>query len=63
MQVASLENRLEELGGLDYNSKEWGEGNNHYTESLFSTTKYRPGEPPRPFGSKGEACQGAEMVD
>ena len=33
-------------------------GNNHYTESLFSTTRYRPDEPQRPVGSKGEACQG-----
>jgi len=64
MRAATLERRLEELGVLRSFSRPSFSNDNPYSESLFSTVKYRPDFRRRPFGSKVQACRWvAEFVD
>jgi len=59
MRAATLESRLEELGVLRSFSRPRVSNDNPYSESLFSTVKYRPDYPRRPFRSQEEACRWA----
>ena len=64
MRAATLEVRLEELGVLRSFSRPRVSNNNHYSEAMFRTAKYRPDYPSRPFACKEEACQwAAAFVD
>ncbi len=56
MRAATLESRLEELGGLRSFSRPRVSNDNPYSESLFHTLKYRPDYARRPFQSVEEAC-------
>ncbi len=56
MRAATLESRLEELGVLRSFSRPRVSNDNHYSESLFHSLKYRPDYPRRPFQSMEEAC-------
>jgi len=57
MRAATLESRLEELGVLRSLSRPRVSNDNHYSESLFSTVKYRPEYPRKPFASYCHSCQ------
>jgi putative transposase len=57
MRAATLESRLEELGGLRSFSRPRVSNDNPYSESLFRTVKYWPDYPRKPFASNEQACQ------
>jgi len=57
MPAVKLESRLEELGVLRLFSRPRISNANPYSESPFSTVKYRPDYPRRPSGSKEQACE------
>jgi len=57
MRASTLESRLEGLGVLRSFSRPRVSNDNHYSESLFRTAKYRPDHPRPPFASKKEAYQ------
>ncbi len=56
MRAATLESGLEELGVLRSFSRPRVSNDNPFSESLYSTVKYRPDDPRRPFQSVEEAC-------